>query len=148
MCKDPKITGISQLQYSNLLRHGDGVCDDDNNYLACNFDGGDCCLPFVNKTRCTICICLDPKSKNYCSPLKWLYLKSLGDRFCDVDFNIPGCNYDLGDCCGDEKNGYTKECYRLTGIERHYCECIDPASINYRPECLWIVEDIQFWLYE
>lgn len=29
---------------------GDGICDDDNNYLLCSYDGGDCCKPFINET--------------------------------------------------------------------------------------------------
>ena len=38
---------------------GDGYCDDGANSLECNFDGGDCCGPYVNTDYCTgsqICI--------------------------------------------------------------------------------------------
>ena len=31
----------------------DGDCDNDNNHLECNFDGGDCCKG--NETSCTYC---------------------------------------------------------------------------------------------
>ena len=31
---------------------GNGICEDANNIAACNFDGGDCCGPNVNKQYC------------------------------------------------------------------------------------------------
>ena len=36
---------------------GDEICDDGNNNKECDFDGGDCCLPDVEKTYCTDCKC-------------------------------------------------------------------------------------------
>ena len=36
---------------------GDAYCDDINNNLDCNFDGGDCCGSNVNTEYCTECIC-------------------------------------------------------------------------------------------
>ena len=36
---------------------GDGICDDQNNYLECNFDEGDCCGDNVNTNHCTECLC-------------------------------------------------------------------------------------------
>ena len=36
---------------------GDDVCDDENNNAGCDFDGGDCCGPDVNKDFCTVCAC-------------------------------------------------------------------------------------------
>ena len=38
---------------------GDSYCDDNNNNLECNYDGGDCCGPNVNTDYCTECLCLD-----------------------------------------------------------------------------------------
>ena len=38
---------------------GDGACDDGNNNAGCNFDGGDCCLPNVDTSFCTVCQCLE-----------------------------------------------------------------------------------------
>ena len=37
---------------------GDGYCDDTNNMVECNFDGGDCCGPNVITVYCTQCQCL------------------------------------------------------------------------------------------
>ena len=37
---------------------GDGFCDDPNNNLECNYDGGDCCGSNVNTQFCTDCLCL------------------------------------------------------------------------------------------
>jgi len=39
-----------------------------------------------------------------------------GDGYCDDDNNNDGCDYDGGDCCGDDVN--TKYCTE--------CECLDP----------------------
>ena len=38
---------------------GDGCCDDGNNNLECNYDGGDCCGSNVNTLCCTECQCLE-----------------------------------------------------------------------------------------
>ena len=38
---------------------GDGYCDDINNNVGCNFDGGDCCGSNVNTQYCTECLCLE-----------------------------------------------------------------------------------------
>ena len=39
---------------------GDKVCDDMNNNAGCDYDGGDCCGNFVDKSHCRLCQCLDP----------------------------------------------------------------------------------------
>ena len=41
-----------------------------------------------------------------------------GDNYCDDENNHPGCEYDGGDCCGDnvDKTYCTK------------CECLDPEK--------------------
>ena len=39
---------------------GDGFCDDLTNNEACNFDGGDCCGPDVNRQYCMLCQCFKP----------------------------------------------------------------------------------------
>ena len=38
---------------------GDGVCDDENNVLECDYDGGDCCDDTADKTYCTVCECIE-----------------------------------------------------------------------------------------
>ena len=38
---------------------GDAYCDDINNNVNCNFDGGDCCGSIVNTQYCTECLCLE-----------------------------------------------------------------------------------------
>ena len=38
---------------------GDAYCDDINNNVGCNFDGGDCCGANVNTEWCTECLCLE-----------------------------------------------------------------------------------------
>ena len=58
---------------------GDEYCDDINDNVDCNFDGGDC---------------YDLGTTIYCDQ-DWI-----GDGHCDdINNNIP-CNFDGGDCCG------------------------------------------------
>merc|ERR1711983_366616 len=52
-----------------------------------------------------------------------------GDGYCDDDNNNDGCDYDGGDCCGDDVN--TKFCTE--------CECLDPDFEDGGDDCedLW-----------
>ena len=55
------ITSIPSTTIATCLsesRVGDGYCDDDTNNGICNYDGGDCCLPEINKLNCNQCQCL------------------------------------------------------------------------------------------
>ena len=37
----------------------DSYCDDINNNVGCNFDGGDCCGANVNTDYCDECLCIE-----------------------------------------------------------------------------------------
>merc|ERR1712226_1408939 len=50
-----------------------------------------------------------------------------GDGYCDDNNNNDGCDYDGGDCCGDDVN--TKYCTE--------CECLDPDFEEDDCEDLW-----------
>ena len=67
----------------------------------------------VNTTFCTQCKCLDPA--NGCT-----YPDYKNDDSCDDQNNIASCDYDGGDCCGE--NVGTLYCIQ--------CECLDPAFTN------------------
>ena len=70
-------------------------CDDGNNVLECNWDGGDCCGCFAEKGFCTDCQCKDPDSgDNYCCKLELM-----ADGHCDQINNKLQCQYDALDCC-------------------------------------------------
>ena len=45
------MTGCNQSLVSN------GYCNDNNNNLECDYDGGDCCLTNLNTDHCSICSC-------------------------------------------------------------------------------------------
>ena len=36
---------------------GDGLCDDETNFVECGYDGGDCCGDDVKTNYCNACIC-------------------------------------------------------------------------------------------
>ena len=50
-------SGSGGTCYQNWI--GDDYCDDINNNVDCNFDGGDCCGSNVNTQYCTECLCLE-----------------------------------------------------------------------------------------
>merc|ERR1719158_1936634 len=103
---------------------GDNYCDDENNNAGCGYDGGDCCGDDVNTQYCSACECLDPNGQptttaapapppsDACGYPQWK-----GDNYCDDGNNNAGCEWDGGDCCGDDVN----EQYCSA------CECLDPS---------------------
>ena len=83
-------------------------CYDSQNQPACNYNFGDCCRPYVDRSNCAECICwedgtvhpgqvfIDNAEENtfgYCTGL-WL-----GDGACDPFCNKEEFLYDGGDCC-------------------------------------------------
>jgi len=95
---------------------GDGTCDDGNNNAGCDWDGGDCCDDSSNFEYCGACECLDctVECAGKCQQQKWQ-----GDGYCDDGNNICGCDWDGGDCCGD--NNSVEFCAK--------CECLDPTFV-------------------
>ena len=51
--------GTCNQQPGNEDWIGDAYCDDINNNVGCNFDGGDCCGSNVSTQYCTECLCLE-----------------------------------------------------------------------------------------
>ena len=70
---------------------GTGICLDQNNNKACDYDGGDCCLPTANTDYCTSCICHEECD----APIELI-----GNGVCNDEANNLDCKYDGGDCCG------------------------------------------------
>jgi len=109
---------------------GDGYCDDSNNNLACDYDGGDCCARSTKKGKvqtdgCTECKCLDPHNQgaNTCASPDYQR-----DGNCDDENNNPGCAYDGGDCCeATVKGGVVKKQYCKQ------CTCVDPKGKCVKP---------------
>ena len=102
---------------------GDDWCDDENNDLECEWDGGDCCGPNVKTRFCKACQCLDPKfeqrdgqSNNRKRTWGCKFPNWKGDGTCEDENNNVGCEWDGGDCCGPNVN--TRFCKR--------CQCLDP----------------------
>ena len=67
---------------------GDAICNDETNYLGCNYDGGDCCVN-VNTDSCSECNCLGfgvitspgfPEDYGNNLDLTWLIQVPLGQR--------------------------------------------------------------------
>merc|ERR1712111_105307 len=121
----PPSTGCGSPQWQ-----GDNFCDDENNNAECAFDGGDCCGDDVNTQYCSACECLEgttaaptttaapPPSTE--EPTACEFPNWVGDNFCDDGNNTPGCDYDGGDCCGDDVN--TTYCSACECLEQGECE--------------------------
>ena len=81
-----------------------GFCNDETNNADCQYDGGDCCGPCVNKDHCLDCLCFHSVDKRVSNAV-------IGDGFCNDDKNNAECSYDHGDCC-------------LTNLNKEFCsEC-------------------------
>ena len=92
--------------------NGDGFCNDENNNIHCNFDGGDCCYSLVIDTFCSKCLCLtgnDTQNYGEINPV-------IGDGYCDDEANTELHNYDGGDCCGPCV--VTDRCSNCTCLDR------------------------------
>ena len=93
---------------------GDNICDDENNFKQCNYDGGDCCNggEWNSFIYCTACRCLD-------STRSCVFPNKLGDNICDDENNFAECDYDEGDCCGPNtgnRYSYCTDCRCLEYI--------------------------------
>ena len=42
----------------------DGFCDDGSNIAECLFDGGDCCMDYIDAQFCEICVCYETGEKH------------------------------------------------------------------------------------
>jgi len=95
----------------------DGYCDTELNNAACGYDGGDCCLnkrgSNTNNYCGNECECLGFDCPAYQQHPSWI-----NDKFCDTEFNTPGCFYDSGDCCLQKVENWNAYC----GNE---CTCLD-----------------------
>jgi len=113
-------TCLGQCYHTSWV--GDNYCDDGNNNCGCNWDGGDCCGTANKYQHCTKCACLDPDlpwlqtCTGSCAHSAWT-----GDGYCDDGNNNCGCDWDQGDCCGEDKK-YT-QCTE--------CKCQDPSIVSF-----------------
>eukprot|EP00299_Pterocystis_sp_00344_P000471 c10126_g4_i2.p1 GENE.c10126_g4_i2~~c10126_g4_i2.p1 ORF type:complete len:1160 (-),score=371.89 c10126_g4_i2:73-3552(-) len=130
-CADPSVCRFDWL--------GDGWCDSETNIPDCGFDGGDCCEGSCESSAYECGVhgydCVDPEWN--CLHPEWN-----GDGWCDEENNIPGCDYDGGDCClitcesaeyDCGENGYhcrNPDICRADWINDAYCD-----SKNNIPDC-------------
>ena len=129
---------------------GDNACDDENNNVECQWDGGDCCNVNENLINyCTLCECLDPNhitdnnststsnpttttpspsstsnSTTTSGPATCVYPELKSNGYCNDESNTDVCAYD-GDGMGNSDccgdNVNTDHCSA--------CECLDPIWI-------------------
>ena len=71
---------------------GNEICDEVNNILVCQYDGGDCTMKNFN-FYCTTFNCTEDKKLDPCPNYN-----NIGDGKCDMDNFNPICSYDGGDC--------------------------------------------------
>ena len=91
---------------------GNGICNDETNTAACNYDGGDCCGHNRNTDYCSQCNCFHQETCE--ARVNHAYV---GDGYCDDDTNNVACSFDGGDCCGSCINTeYCLNCDCFAGI--------------------------------
>lgn len=97
--------------------YADKYCDDILNTAECGYDGGDCCFKKRNNwdKYCDVCECLGADC-----PAEQQHPSWFRDRWCDDDFNTPGCFYDGGDCCRKRRSNWDNYCDE--------CLCLDPLD--------------------
>ena len=72
---------------------GNGICDQANDNLVCQYDGGDCCSLGGSATNCTSSECIDNLKFDPCPKFD-----RIGNDQCDKEnFNLI-CSFDAGDC--------------------------------------------------
>ena len=98
-----------------------GICNDETNIAACNYDGGDCCGYNITSEHCTECTCFHQET---C--LAGLTHIFVGDGVCNDETNNAECNYDGDDCCGSCV--YTEFCTQ--------CACLGNFTGNGYPNYL------------
>ena len=61
----------------------------------------------------------------------------IGDDYCDDQNNNAGCQWDGGDCCGNDSDSWDNFCSA--------CECLDPDFDEEGPECddIWTAKKCQ-----
>ena len=114
------------------LMIGDELCDDLCNHPEQNFDGGDCCLDFIEVTYCNDCFCYSdcshhmnercvelgtyPNAANDTNcKLNWI-----ADGFCDDVCNFSELDFDGGDCCKDVViNEFCSDCFCYDDCTHH-----------------------------
>jgi len=68
---------------SKIPSMGDGICNGgDQNSVGCYFDDGDCITFNIAYPGCKVTDTV-----------------SVGNGFCDLEYNVPECAFDGGDCC-------------------------------------------------
>ena len=95
----------------------DGMCQDQSNIEACDWDGGDCCDTEASAYLCHECQCHSGPSLHE----EYLFCYTLfeGDGICDDAYNTLGCNLDHGDCC------LSKDTNPLAFVFCNECICYD-----------------------
>ena len=128
-CLDPSMKDFEQSQEwcCQVDKMNDGNCDNDNNNLACSYDGLDCCqedgeftcplqtfcdMTLLKNGKCDLiyntsaCLydfgsCIESNEESV------LCTKSLyGDKICDFENFKPQCNFDGGDCQGGSETPF------------------------------------------
>ena len=56
-----------------ISKKGNNLCDDRNNFIGCEWDGGDCCTD-KKQWDCSQCECLDPTHPNFGKSKPWEFV--------------------------------------------------------------------------
>jgi hypothetical protein len=92
---------------------GDGFCNDNNNNVGCNFDGGDCCGSNVYTDHCTECLCLTTTATTTATTTTTTSV-SCGNHYAT---NCAGCPQGNGaGWCNGDCNWINDQCVPVQGL--------------------------------
>ena len=78
---------------------GDNICHDECNTDDFGKDYGDCCLDYIDDTKCSSCICSWDYQRHLSKVQQNCSESSIGDGICNDICNNFSFDYDLFDCC-------------------------------------------------
>ena len=116
------VTRTDACQSDYYYNVGDEYCDDDLNKEEFCWDGGDCCGDNIVTIHCSVCQCLEPGYSIKAPDSSGCKDSWRGDGHCDDENNNEECDWDGGDCCGDN----VKTINSNDEITCIVCECHDP----------------------
>lgn len=128
-CKDPAIKGIQKrvkgCDLTDNLSIVD-VCFDELNVPQCQYSNNQCCGD-VKLHFCSDCQCKDPRNTQKRTVEKCELYVFKGNGLCDDVNNIAECDFDGGDCCGNQvQRGQCQS-----------CQCLDEEVKKYENSPQW-----------
>lgn len=81
------------------LKIGDGICHDECNNYEFFDDMGDCCMAYIDDSKCSKCLCDWDQTRHLSQNAFQCTKERVGDGVCNDNCNTAEFQYDDYDCC-------------------------------------------------